>query len=102
MRRRGTHLLAATVSTEPGEARHAGMWRPSLSPSRSKMSLTSHTVQVLFPASLSQLTRAFRKKEGGEKQNDVNQDTVDWLRRSKERDIRREEERENRNTASSC
>lgn len=42
------------------------------------------------------------RRRGGKKQNDVNQDIGDWLRRRKERDRQREEERENRKTASPC
>ena len=61
---KGTHLLAAMVSTEPGEGLHVGKWPPSLSPSRSQMSLSSPKLQVLSPASLSGVNKALRKKEG--------------------------------------
>lgn len=80
-----THLLAVRVSIEPRERVHVGTWPPSLSPSCSQMSHSSPKLQVLSPASLSGLNKAFRKKEGkceGRKKGDRMQDRTlcNWLR----------------------
>lgn len=94
---KGTHLLAARVSTESGGALHAGTWPPSLLPSCSKMSLTSPRLQVLSPASLS---GPLRRKEGkwvgeGGREGRGGCKTgyyVSWFN-CKERKTRKEEER---------
>ena len=82
-----------TASTDRGAGIHVGTRPLTFSPSRSQMSLSSPKPKVLFSASLSGLTKAFRKgrraNEWGKKGEMQDRTLGNWLRQ-RERDGERE------------